>query len=276
MVSMSMTLAISHSASVYASDIEIYSNSTPGKLNIFLMFDTSGSMGYGGGYNSNTLRNSASSLVQDYDVCAWSSSTNSSIKSQSLSYKIANRASKTYTVHYCEVNQTTYNSKNATYKGRIEKECEKASTTATYPYRCFDRLSRLKKAMVKVLSDKSIPNETQIGLGQYSIPTSSDQYSHDAARGRVLYPIVPLNEENREALLDQIVGLNAFNGTPSAVAYAEAASYMLGVNNSDLTYSGVNFAPSGLGIYNTLTKNITRQLVKLTLGAHAMVMVFIF
>ncbi|MEX5378812.1 PilC/PilY family type IV pilus protein [Acinetobacter towneri] len=268
MVSMSMTLAISHSANVYASDIEIYSNSTPGKLNVFLMLDTSGSMGYGGGYSNNSQRNSASSLVQDYDICSWTSSTNSSIKSQSLSYKIGNRASKTYTVHYCEVNWSTYNSKNATYKGRIEKECEKASTTATYPYRCFDRLSRLKKAMVKVLSDKSIPNETQIGLGQYSIPTSSsNQYSHDAARGRVLYPIVPLNEENREALLDQIVGLNAFNGTPSAVAYAEAASYMLGVNNSNLTYSGVDFASSDLDIYNTSTKQYNSPISQADFGS---------
>jgi type IV pilus assembly protein PilY1 len=267
MVSMSMTLVVSHSASVYASDIEIYSNSTPGKLNIFLMLDTSGSMGYGGGYSNNSQRNSASSLVQDYDICSWSGSTNSSIKSQSLSYKIGNRASKTYTVHYCEVNQSTYNNKSATYKGRIQKECEKASATVTYPYKCFDRLSRLKKAIVKVLSDESIPNETQMGLGQYSIPTSSDQYSHDAARGRVIYPIVPLNEKNREALLEKIVGLNAFNGTPSAVAYAEAASYMLGVNNSDLTYSGVNFSPSGLGIHNTITKQYNSPISQADFGS---------
>src|SRR5690606_4421201 len=57
------------------------------------------------------------------------------------------------------------------------------------------------------------------------------------------------------------------NGTPSAVAYAEAASYMLGVNNSDLTYSGVNFAPSGLGIYNTSTKKYNSPISQADFGS---------
>ncbi|WP_142247284.1 hypothetical protein, partial [Klebsiella pneumoniae] len=59
----------------------------------------------------------------------------------------------------------------------IKKECEK--TGGGFPYVCYDRISRLKMAMIKLLTGDQILNTTRIGIGQFSSPVNSDQFSHD-------------------------------------------------------------------------------------------------
>ncbi|WP_201283538.1 hypothetical protein, partial [Klebsiella pneumoniae] len=93
-------------------------------------------------------------------------------------------------------------------------------------YKCYDRISRLKKALVNVLTSDKILDTMSLGVGQYSTPTSTSWNSHDSYSGRVIYPTVLLTSENRE----KIVELNVYEGTPSAPAYAEAGAYMLGKN----------------------------------------------
>ena len=238
-VSMMMTVTLCKVATTHASDIEIYKLPDNSKITLFMMFDTSGSMGVGYGYDSVSGANDASSLVGDYGVCSWSSGSNSSIKTELQTYKVGSRAQKTYNVNYCDVTSSTYGGLNSTFKTRIQNECV---VTGTNAYKCYDRLSRLKMALAKVLSSNEISNNVRIGLGQFSTPptdpvsvstsqrTGGLSFSHDGRSGRIIYPVVPLTEANREVLIDTMVGLSAYNGTPSASAYGEAGAYMLGAN----------------------------------------------
>lgn len=237
-VSMLMTVSICHVATTQASDIEIYKLPDQSKMTLFLMFDTSGSMGVGYNYNNNTDRNAYNSIYQDYNLCKWSSSSNSSIKSESKTYKIGTRSSKTYNVNYCEMSNTVYSGLNATDKKRIQSECVLNGTV----YRCYDRLSRLKMALSKALSGTEIDSSINIGLGQFSSQESTSAYSQDGFSGRILYPVVPLTEENREKLIDKMVALDAYNGTPSAAAYGESGAYFLGKNTYGLNNSGYSYS----------------------------------
>ena len=248
-VSMLMTLGVCHSISVQASDIDIYKLPDQSIMTLFLMFDTSGSMGVGYGYDNTTDANSASSLVQDYNICSWSSATNNNIKSESKTYRVGSRTARTYSVNYCDVSASTYNGLNNTYKTRIANECV---STGTNTYKCYDRLSRLKMALVQVLSSNEISNSVRIGLGQFSTPTVNTktvnnrtglvEYGHDSRSGRVIYPVVPLTEANREILINIMVGLESYNGTPSASAYGESGAYFLGKKTYDMTYSGYSYS----------------------------------
>ena len=234
-VSAFVSCMVCQSVSVQASDIDIYANATGGKTTLFLMFDTSGSMGYGLNYGSNA--SSVSSLVQDYNVCQGISSVGSETKN----YSINGGTQQSYSVNYCDVSRNTYNGLNSTYRTRIANEC---SSTGTNTYRCYDRLSRLKIAIVSLLSSSDILDTVRIGLGQFSSPTGTSETSQDGVSGRVIYPVVPLTATNRQSLISAVTALQAYNGTPSAAAYGEAGAYMLGANTNGLTYSGYSYSVS--------------------------------
>lgn len=260
-VSMLMTLTVCSSVS-QASDIDIYSNATGGKTTITMMLDTSGSMGHGDGYwardwrgrivhgaDTVNARNSPSSLVEDYNICKWSydwdiwngyTYSDNTKTDKKIDYKVGEGTTRSFYPTYCSVNQSTFNNLNSTFKSRIEKECEK--TGGGFPYVCYDRISRLKMAMIKLLTGDQILNTTRIGIGQFSSPVNSDQFSHDGKSARILYPAVELTAANREKLLEKIVSLDVYNGTPSAMAYAESAAYLLGANTSGMTYSGYAYS----------------------------------
>lgn len=267
-VSMMMTWAVCASIPTsMASDIEIYKDAVAGNVTLFMMFDTSGSMGHGDGYwasdwfgrivhgeDTVNARNSASSLVEDYNICKWDYTRSSSWgggwiytysdntkTDKKIDYKVGNGTTKSFYPTYCSVNQSTFNNLNSTFKSRIEKECEK--TGGNFPYICNDRISRLKMAMIKLLTGDQILNTTRIGIGQFSSPVdNSDQFSHDGRSARILYPVVELTAANREKLLEKIVSLDVYNGTPSAMAYAESAAYLLGANTSGMTNSGYAYS----------------------------------
>ena len=252
-VSMLVTFAVCQSVSIQASDIDIYKIPDQSKITLFLMFDTSGSMGVGYGYDTTSGANSASSLVQDYNVCTWSSgsATNSNIKSETKIYQVGNRSARNYNINYCDVSASTFNGLDNTFKTRIANECDRTSINQN-TYKCYDRLSRLKMAVAQVLSSNEIDDSIRIGLGQFSTPTANTrtvnnrtglvEYGHDGRSGRVIYPVVPLTEDNREILINKMVELEAYNGTPSASAYGEAGAYFLGANTNNMTYSGYSYS----------------------------------
>ncbi|WNX71003.1 pilus assembly protein [Acinetobacter baumannii] len=242
------TLMACSSVSVFASDIDIYKIPRASKITLFLMFDTSGSMGSGDNYTDLNSRNSASSLYQDYNICPWSNIGSSrypnyvsDVNVESKTYQVRGGTQKTYNVNYCNVSNTTYNNLATLYKNRILNECVKTSSTSD-SYRCYDRLSRLKIALTQILSSDELPDTTRIGLGQFSSPTSTSTYSHDGKSGRVIYPVVALTQANREKLIDIVTRLSAYNGTPSAAAYGEAGAYFLGANTYGLTNSGYSYS----------------------------------
>lgn len=253
LVSMLMTTSICYVATAKASDIEIYKLPDKSKVTLFLMFDTSGSMGYGKGYSftgNGATMNSASSLVVDYGICKWVDNgskanpryTTPTNTADPKTYRVGGDLDTTYYVNSCNVSAAVFNGLSSKYQLSIKNDCER---TGTDSYKCYDRLSRLKMALAEVLSSRDISDSVNLGLGQFSSPiTVGDPSSQDGISGRVLYPVVPLNNANRKILIQTMINLQAWSGTPSAAAYGESGAYFLGKNTNGLSNSGYSYSHS--------------------------------
>ncbi|MFD1438132.1 pilus assembly protein PilC [Acinetobacter sp. ANC 4282] len=119
-VSMFMTLAVCHSVSVQASDIDIYSNSTGGQTRIMFVLDTSASM-----KATNTFKFACDAPVADSAVTVPTSNSEASTTTPS------------YTRYYCTANTTVetspkiYNYKAQTISTSKTYKCQSNVTTAT-------------------------------------------------------------------------------------------------------------------------------------------------
>lgn len=230
-VSMLMTLTVCSSVS-QASDIDIYSNATGGKTTITMMLDTSGSMGNGllyystrfGFFNGDHITDS---LQDDYGVCVNANSTryesNSNIRTEVKTVTLSDNTTVNYTRYYCRVR----NSSSEYTRLKNEGVCTESGTEL----RCFDRLTRLKDALISVFQDAEIKdNNILIGLGQYSSSTSNNETSSnaDGSTGRILVAAKPMDNTHSDNLIKAIVNLSPYGGTPTAHAYAEIGAYMLG------------------------------------------------
>ena len=101
------------------------------------------------------------------------------------------------------------------------------STGCSGTQRKYDRLTRLKDGMFALLNstNSDLPN-VSVGLGNYSS-------GGDGKTGQIVIPAKPLQgpgSAQRNALKSAIAGLSADAGTPTAHAYAEAASYLMGTS----------------------------------------------
>lgn len=257
-VSMMMTWAVCGSIQTsVASDIEIYKDATKGKTNILLMLDTSGSMGI----SSLVLpKNNAYGSPGDVTV--------------PLCDRVAvpeynNTRGSTYNIY-----QWTYNLKDpVTNRTAIKKTVNIGGTSVDYYMRgCgkqingqwvqeYDRLSRLKDAIIPLLASNELGPNVLMGLGQFSskteltIGTATNRLT-DGHSGRILVPNAPLNDAQRIKIAQEIANIKsldtttnedgtsnpdlklssnnypnvtkAASGTPTVHAYAEAGAYMMG------------------------------------------------
>ncbi|WP_425426810.1 PilC/PilY family type IV pilus protein [Acinetobacter populi] len=216
-----------------ATDLQIYAKPTAGQKTIVMMLDTSGSMG--------SVNSSGYSYRDDYNLnCGTSGQTVEATNGNNLSsfsnnsvYYINSTTTPSYRRRFCYVSSDTSNSQVT----NTSTGCEKQSNGA---YRCYDRLTRLKDGMFTFLnSANSQLNSVRVGLGNYSVDTNGDGYA-DANAGRIIVPAVELgsvDSSHRTRLREAVAGLTAYNGTPTANAYAEAASYLMGT--STLVYGDV-------------------------------------
>lgn len=257
-VSMMMTWAVCGSIQTsVASDIEIYKDSTKGKTNILLMLDTSGSMGI-------------SSLVLPKNNAYGSPGD----VTEPLCDRVAvpeynNTRGSTYNIY-----QWAYNLKDpATNRTAIKKTVNIGGTLVNYYMRgCrkqingqwveeFDRLSRLKDAIIPLLASNELGPDVLMGLGQFSskteltIGTATNRLT-DGHSGRILVPNAPLDNAQRIKIAQEIANIKsldtttnedgtsnsnlklssnsypnvtkAASGTPTVHAYAEAGAYMMG------------------------------------------------
>lgn len=159
------------------------------------------------------------------------------------------------------------------FRTAIKKQVRIGDTTITYYVRgCtaqingqtvtqYDRLSRLKDAIIPLLASNSLTDEISIGLGQFSsktelnIGTATNKLT-DSHSGRIMAPVAKLSQAHRILLAQQIASIKSLDtttnedgtpntslklssnsypnvtksagGTPTAHAYAEAGAYMLG------------------------------------------------
>lgn len=257
-VSMMMTWAICGSIPTsVASDIEIYKDAAAGNTNILLMLDTSGSMGI-------------SSLVLPKNNAYGSPGD----VTEALCDRVAvpeynNTRGSTYNIY-----QWAYNLKDpVTNRTAIKKTVNIGGTPVDYYMRgCrkqingqwvqeYDRLSRLKDAILPLLASDDLGANVVMGLGQFSskteltIGTATNRLT-DGHSGRILVPNAPLNNEQRIKIAREIANIKsldtttnedgtsnpdlklssnnypnvtkAASGTPTVHAYAEAGAYMMG------------------------------------------------
>ncbi|MHA3114374.1 pilus assembly protein [Acinetobacter sp. ANC 4193] len=260
-VSAFVSCMVCQSISVQASDIDIYANATGGKTSILLMLDTSGSMGI-----SSLVLPKTNLYGSPGDV------DNSLCDRVSVSEYQSNRSSASnfyewaYNLKDTNTGSPTYN------KTSIYKSVTIGTTTIPYYVRgCtsggltqYDRLSRLKDAILPLLADTSssgLSNSTIMGLGHFSskteltIGTASNRLT-DGHSGRILVPNAPLTNAQRISIAQQIAAIKSLDtttnedgtsnsnlklssnsypnvtksssGTPTAQAYAEAGAYMMG------------------------------------------------
>ena len=240
-------------APTYASDLTIYKGNQQGKTSIFLMLDTSGSMGI----SSLVLpRNNQYGSPGDVDspLCD---------RVEVQEYYQDRTTAKIW--------EWAYNLKDAkTQRTAIAKSVKIGQTTIPYYVRgCtkggvtqYDRLSRLKEAILPLLASDKLDNSVVMGLGHFSSKTelsigTATNKLVDGHSGRVLVPAAPLTLEQRQKIALEIAKfksldtttnedgssnpnlklssnsypadvLKSASGTPTAHAYAEAGAYMMG------------------------------------------------
>ncbi|MGP9556281.1 PilC/PilY family type IV pilus protein [Psychrobacter sp. AOP7-A1-24] len=99
----------------------------------------------------------------------------------------------------------------------------------------YDRMSKLKLAMIELLEFESINEDIIMGVGAFGYG--------DNKQGRIIVPAKPLDVTQKYKIREFLKGLSPSGGTPLATAFTEAGAYMLG--NSTLggysynSYSGM-------------------------------------
>lgn len=254
---MAMPISQADVAGKKIGDLEIYKAAEGGKTTITMMLDTSGSMG-------------ANVTKEACDLPSGISYNQVGVGTQE---------SISYTRRYCELNSSKrYFYRQDRDYSNVWYRCGSSNGSGTTDYgfsdcgtriydipsvenysyvtsssnnRYFytstkydDRLTRLKDAIFALMDNSQLdPKKVSIGIGQYS--TQSDKYNDaktaDGKSGKILVPAALVDSTQRAAIKNAVRVLTAYNGTPSANAYAEVGAYMLGTNTpTSSTYSGFN------------------------------------
>lgn len=277
-IAMSMMVAVSTSQADVSQkkigDLEIYKAATDGQINLMMMLDTSGSMGI----SSLVLpKNNPYGSPGDVDT---------GLCDRVIVYEYNNNRSSTYP--FAEWAYNARDTRDGETKGKtsFKKSVTINGTTIPYYLRgcgtasidtagklvepvdsagqqlgAFDRLSRLKDALITLLAGTDIKDSIVMGLGQFSSKTEinisgATNKIVDGHSGRILVKAAALDQNQRIKLIQAIAGIQsldtttnqdgsandalkfssnnypnvtkASSGTPAAHAYAEAGAYMMG------------------------------------------------
>lgn len=217
------------SANVDASDIEIYKSASAGSTTLMFMLDISGSMGSTKVTSSSTV--TGYSYQEDYGIldCGLDSQTDTppafSNPVNNKVYSVNSTTNPIYQRNFCYLTKTA-----AATKPLVPSNCEVVGDS----YRCYDRLTKLKDGLFDLLLGNSskgiqaISDDKVIGLSAFS-------YMGNSKAGSILVPARRLDQNvnglsQRRVLLNNIADLRALQGTPTANAYAEVASYLFGTS----------------------------------------------
>ncbi len=247
-VSAVMTTMVSFPLSVQASDIDIYQKPTAGNITLMLMLDISGSMGSGreSVINATNPKGYGYSYIDDYGLdCGTSSQTTLPTNGNGLSsfvnntaYYVTSKTSPSYSRNFCYVNTA-----NASIRPLVQSNCE----SVTGGFRCYDRLTKLKDGLFDLLLGNTtngvekLSDDKVIGLSAFSYSTvNMDTSLITRSKGFIVVPARSLGTmfnglSQREILLNNIANLKAYNGTPTANAYAETAAYLMGTTTYNVS-----------------------------------------
>lgn len=203
-------------------DLEIYKAAKPGTATIFMMLDTSGSMGDG--------------FIKDDYGSAYRGCSASAINSEKISAIIYKR----------KLDPNAEDGLLRDAEGNTVKDLNNKHDTISFtPSGCtprnnptrYSRLVRLQIALIELLADDvlksgrlienkgSLSDAYEIGLGNYS-------YGGDNRSGAVVVPTKALTAEQRVDLIKATQKLTATGGTPTAHAFAESGAYMMGTTTA--------------------------------------------
>ena len=239
------------SSVVQATDLQIYAAPSAGQKTIVMMLDTSGSMG---SMRSPTDRDGnflgGYSYVDDYGLTTCGTSSQTALASlvtsilgltNNTAYRVSSGTTPSYDRNFCYVSANSAKGNDLITNSVSGCNPQKGTTGNITGYQCFDRLTRLKDGMFILLdstdeearkllqnSSSSTANlsSTYIGVGNFSS-------KGDSKSGQILVPaklLGPVGSDQRVALKTAIANLSAYQGTPSAPAFAEAASYLMGTS----------------------------------------------
>ncbi len=200
-------------------DLEIYAPAKPGTATIFMMLDTSGSMGDG------SIKNDYGNSYQDCSV--------EDIDSEEIRAVVYKR----------KLDSTQLDGLLRDENGNTVKDFSDVVEEIKFkPQGCtvgtnikYSRLVRLQIALIELLADRvykkddsikdsgSLSDDYEIGLGNYS-------YKGNGKTGVVLVPTVTLTSTQRIDLINKTKNLKANGGTPTSHALAEAGAYMMGTS----------------------------------------------
>lgn len=223
------------SSVVQATDLQIYAAPSARQKTIIMMLDTSGSMGYGDGYASSQIKDM--SLAQDYGVCSNTNTMNSgSNYTNGKIYSVLSNTTPQYARNFCYITKNS-----AATNPKVTNTVTGCELQSNGAYRCYDRITRLKDGMFQFLDSTDSAAQSLLKGSSAKISTAYVGVGNFSAGGdgrtaQILVPAKKLGEnesDQRKALKTAIAGLTAWSGTPSAPAYAEAASYLMGTT----TYS---------------------------------------
>lgn len=262
-------------------DLEIYQAAQAGKINLTMMLDTSGSMGISslvlpkknpfgspGDVDKSLCKQAIQDGVPQWQYNAVDRRTNSATQGKT-SFK------KTVTVGGQQIDY---------YLRGCTSPDSKTRTPYLYPYPYidhsgnlvesetgkFDRLSRLKDALINLIASDTINSNVRIGLGTFSAKTNTKLGDSkiplvDGHSGVMLVPAAPLNDAQKIKLIKAIAAIQSIDagtdqtgktnvnyepsnqnpiipddliksssGTPTAHAYAEVGAYMMGTSTGTL------------------------------------------
>ena len=213
-------------------DLEIYKAAKPGTASIFMMLDTSGSMGGTSGCSTNTSNKTA--VIKVYPRKVDATALDGLLRDEDGNTVLDKTA-------------TPVTSQEITYSTCKDSSGKIIARTL---------LARLQVALIELLADEvleggsvkdsgSLPDDYAVGMGKYPV---------DSRKGVVLAPTKSLTAEQRKNLIDTALGLSASGGTPTATALAESGAYMMGTNTYSYPYrnysgisSSVSTSKEGLG-----------------------------
>ncbi|MGP5202103.1 hypothetical protein ACTXKB_05000 [Psychrobacter aquimaris] len=203
-------------------DLEIYAPAKPGTATIFMMLDTSGSMGDGfiDDDYGNSYRNCRTSPINSEKI-------NAVIYKRKLDPSAEDGLLRDVDGNTVKDFQNKYATISFTPSG---------CTPSRNPTR-YSRLVRLQIALIELLADDvyksdnslkdtgSLADDYEIGLGNYS-------YKGDGRSGVVVVPTKALTAEQRAKLIEATKDLQATGGTPTSHALAESGAYMMGTTTA--------------------------------------------
>jgi len=110
----------------------------------------------------------------------------------------------------------------------------------------YDRMSKLKLAMLELLAFENVNEDIVMGVGAFG---------YNNYQGQVKVAAEPLDTNQKERIYDFLRGLKAGGVTPMATAFTDAGAYMLG-NSSSGGYNGGNYFS---GMMSTTDRSIVNN-----------------